>query len=293
VTDVEVADVEFGYDIFQSVPDVYARCLAGTLGRLSVCAGMRPLYYFVHRDSVSERPCSHSFDRTWLPRQHVQPPASQRWPPYADVFATSVQLVYVYNKFNREWRHEPINTWSAKTIAEVTKLAACNGLSVIYSQPPNRDDLGTGENGEVDTTGAGSGAAGGAGREACAEAASAAGAVVLGDDVFDDVERLNVLQLVLMSSASFTVGVQGGMAVLNGLVGGRALVLCKQGRECGSGDFSWYGALHRDGERGSKLEMLQLDHDGEGLAARAKLVASGFVRECSSMSLLDHQRSAK
>ena len=293
VTDVEVADVEFGYDIFQSVPAVYARCLAGTLGRLSVCAGMRPLYYFVHRDSVSERPCSHSFDRTWLPRQHVQPPASQRWPPYADVFATSVQLVYVYNKFNREWRHEPINTWSAKTIAEVTKLAACNGLSVIYSQPPNRDDLGTGENGEVDTTGAGSGAAGGAGREACAEAASAAGAVVLGDDVFDDVERLNVLQLVLMSSASFTVGVQGGMAVLNGLVGGRALVLCKQGRECGSGDFSWYGALHRDGERGSKLEMLQLDHDGEGLAARAKLVASGFARECSSMSLLDHQRSAK
>ena len=85
-----------------------------------------------------------------------------------------------------------------------------------------------------------------------------------------------------MSSASFTVGVQGGMAVLNGMVGGRALVLCKQGEECGtSGDFSWYGALRRDGERGSTLDMPTLDRDGEGMAARAALLERGFARECS------------
>lgn len=244
-----VPDHELGYELFQWVPKAYALCRAGRLAGLTVCPGRAPFYYFVPRELLSEHSaCNASFghERDQNARaQHDPATARQAYPPYRRVFAwgrSPPRYTYAYNKRNGEWGGAPVNTYRAQHVARLCDLPARCG-TVLFFRSRNDPSAGTGSRqwGEDDidaARGCGLGLVSDWLRAAAPTAGGRRAAAVA-------LELSNVAQLVLMSSAALTIGVQGGMGVLNGLVGGRSIVLCTRGAECPragarGGDYAWY-----------------------------------------------------
>ena len=257
-----VPATELGYELYQHVPRAYRLCAAGQLASLSICRGRYAFYYFAPRRLVVERDCSASFEKDFghekgqgFTTQHSpDTAAANSYPPYRDAFRLATPpFAYMFNKRNSEWGSPPVNTWRAEEVRQACERLAPTGRTrdgtpscherVLYFRSRNSAAMGTGARqwGDDDL-----------------DAARDAGGIIVGDwlDAAADrlasageqpraavlVELTNVAQLVLLSSSALAVGVQGGMAVLSGLVGGRLLLLCKRGMEC-ENDYTWYPSI--------------------------------------------------
>jgi hypothetical protein len=145
----------------------------------------------------------------------------------------------MWNKYNSEWGHEPVNFWPERSVTATLRAAACVGPAIFWRWP-NDASLGTGESLEE------------ARPFEDNAAARASGHAMLLADVLDasDVDLVNVAQLVLLATAEVAIGVQGGVATLGSAVGARMLLLCKRGAECARtrnashvGDFAWHPGI--------------------------------------------------
>ena len=258
-----VPDIEVGYELYQYVPRVFALCMKGRLASLSICTGRHPFYYFVPRWLLTERTdCTAKFGHErnqGSAAQHSAPPMDAVYPPYAEVFAlppaARVPYVYLFNKRSSEWGGPPVNTWSADEVRRLCERLIVSSCyrHLFYFRSRNSPLLGplmgTGSKqwGDDDVEAARSCRGGFVVSDWLqAEASHRAdrrGAVQNTADAISEpsseLELANTAQLVLMANAAVSIGVQGGMAVLNGLVGGRAVVLCRRGIEC-ENDYGWY-----------------------------------------------------
>ena len=247
-------------ELYQHVPRAYALCLQGRIARLTICSGRHPFYYFVPRHLVRERECKDNFgkehDQNFAAQHSPATATANVYPPYRQAFAlpSAPPFAYMFNKRNSEWNGPPVNTWRAQDVrlayerlasaaggrgnalaaASEAASAACYP-HMVYHRSRNMVSMGTGSQqwGDDDVA-----------------AARAAGGLVLGDWLGAAAARLdreeagdrwrasrrlalgNMAQLVLLANARLVVGVQGGMAVLAGIVGARrVLLLCKRGIE--------------------------------------------------------------
>lgn len=312
LVNLTIPDVELGYELYQHVPRAFRLCREGRLAALSICVGRHPFYYFVPRRMVYQRECRDAFGKERnqnFAAQHSPTTASANtYPPYRTAFQlpAAPPFAYIFNKLNSEWGGPPVNTWRAPDVrvacerlgasAEHVGKAGCYP-HVLYYRSRNMASMGTGSRqwGDDDL-----------------EAARRAGGVVVGDwlqhvvagrsshsgdtaprsDRWDGarvLELVNVAQLVLLSTASLSVGVQGGMAVLSGLVGGRVLLLCRRGIEC-EHDYTWYPRIAN-----ASIAVMRSAADAIALAtwhcASAPVAMSGHVAappsEASDAALRD------
>ena len=133
---------------------------------------------------------------------------------------------YVYNKHNREWGKDPINTFLPHDL-KIIFDELC--FPAIYHRAQNDKTLGT--NDETHLSGD-------------FEVASSSNIFTTKDILQNQGNRMmNALQIVLAKNARLVIGVQGGMAVMSSLIGAKLLVLCKGGSECRK-DYHFYPHTH-------------------------------------------------
>lgn len=213
--------MEFGYEMYQEVPRVWQMCQSGMVNALTICKGRYAYYYFVPFSTVREKDCAAEYADQDLHAQHRYRPVSL--PPYKSVFSIGEKdVAFFYNKYNREWAGPPVNFWSASDIACILKTPCLRDMEVIFSQPDNVPEMGTGDSIGMVMHGA----------------TEMRGVTTVPSDL--DLDTFNVLQLILLSSARLAIGVQGGRMLASALVGTPLnVVLCRRGYEC-QRDLSWY-----------------------------------------------------
>mmetsp|Transcript_16003 Transcript_16003/g.34756 ORF Transcript_16003/g.34756 Transcript_16003/m.34756 type:complete len:583 (-) Transcript_16003:546-2294(-) len=136
---------EFGYELFQTVPDSYALCRLGHLSLDSVCEGSLPFYFFAGADAVATRRvrCSRepAINQNFV-RQHSVPDGLfwRRHPPFREAYRLplSGRTAFVYNKRAASTRNERArqgtrNSWSLKGMKKLfAALTACYDHVVYF-----------------------------------------------------------------------------------------------------------------------------------------------------------------
>ena len=245
--------IEFGYEVFQVVPEAYALCRLGLLRLHALCAGSLPFYFFAGSSlrHVNVKECNRSSiglgglpvstmtsmgQNPW--RQHRRP-QGQFWlrqPPFRAVYKmpTAGRVAFVYNKMGDRFKGPSgsVNSWSIRGLVDLLRQLSHACDTVVYF------------------------------RAGAAAAASAMGELG-GDRSYPDLtsiqaalpsvrflqdlvppgkaylDRLNAAQLLLSASAIVTVGVQGGGALIASLAADRFVFLCRRGFECNGDKHFW------------------------------------------------------
>lgn len=218
-------DAEFGYILYQHVPKVYALCVANQIKRVEICRGMHPFYYFLPKSLVEEKSCSFQSSLN-MQAQHEIPKHHKAMPNYAPFVYKMPPYFYVYNKHNREWNGDPINTFLPRDL-DMIFGELC--FPAIYHRARNEKSLGTDDKTQLTHD---------------FEVALRHN-ISTTRDILENNDRdmMNALQIVLAKNARLVVGVQGGMGVMSSLIGARLLVLCKKGSECNK-DYHFYPRIH-------------------------------------------------
>jgi hypothetical protein len=246
----EATNMEFGYEMFQSVPDAFAFCRQGILHLERVCIGSAPFYYFAGSvaNAVPRVACDRLPDHAipWLVyRQHRMPVGEwwRRHPPFARDFRLALgaqRIAYVFNKragASRRDRTQAVNSWSIPGLrALFNRLILCYDRVVYFRSSAPGLNLTASQRETLMSDSA---------RDSFEDEtfikSEFAQRVELLHDLIspggdDYLERLNAAQLVLSASATVVVGVQGGAGVLSSLAVSRLLVLlCRAGQECREG----------------------------------------------------------
>jgi len=219
-------DAEFGYILYQHVPLVYNLCRQKNIKKISICKGMSPFYYFIDPRMVDEHKCSFNQSPD-LKKQHDVLKYNGIMPNYAPYYTDRIPpYFYIYNKHNREWGKDPINTLLPHDL-KIIFDGLCS--PAIYHRAENDKSLGTYD--ETHLSGD-------------FEVAFSSNISTTKDILQHQGSRvMNALQIVLAKNARLVIGVQGGMAVMSSLIGARLLVLCKAGSECRR-DYHFYPQTH-------------------------------------------------
>ena len=238
---VHAEDMEFGYELVQLAPYAYAACRHGVLVLRSICAGMRPFYYFAGSDALDAAmvvPCIRSTmgPNVTVQAQHARPTGRfwERQPPYRAAYRSASPkhgTAFVMTKQGiigmPLWAPSGVhNAWSLPGLVRLLAELSAHANQVYYFRAGSAlPATQTGDDGPSrynDT----------------AEIRARLPGVVLLQDMIEHepastyAERLNVAQLVRAASADVVVATQGGSAVLASLVAHRLVILCRVGQEC-------------------------------------------------------------
>ena len=252
---VHAEDMEFGYELVQLAPYAYAACRHGVLVLRSICAGMRPFYYFAGSDALDAAmvvPCIRSTmgPNVTVQAQHARPTGRfwERQPPYRAAYRSASPkhgTAFVMTKQGiigmPLWAPSGVrNAWSLPGLVGLLAELSVHANQVYYFRAGSAlPATQTGDDGPSrynDT----------------AEIRARLPGVVLLQDMIEHepastyAERLNLAQLVRAASADVVVATQGGSAVLASLVAHRLVILCRVGQECEgrSPDVTWWRRLN-------------------------------------------------
>ena len=213
-----------------------AASLCGKLVKTIGCGEMRTFYFFSpqHVDMPDCR-------RAWRPeafadcgslaRTHsvaVQNNILWHPPPLKEHFRAlplpfvladpQLSLVVVLNKYNREWKHAPVNFLSKELLGRIFSLLREHGLNVVYYRPLSADHEKVFELGDLDFI-----------RKAHPE-------VVLLSDVSSTLSP-NELLVRSLAHSRHVIFVQGGLAIAAGYFATEVLLLHKAGAEVKSHEY--------------------------------------------------------
>jgi hypothetical protein len=152
---------EFGYEIACAVPYAYWLHKQGKLGKLKVCKGMKPFYYFA--DDVEEVFNERSLDNSvglkdvpnkWLHnseagdrRNGVIDYSEWECPPFREHYKNNIfddlkPFVVVNNIFNIEpgdGGFRPYRYFDIKNLCEIFSYLINKGYNVVYKRPDNSE----------------------------------------------------------------------------------------------------------------------------------------------------------
>ena len=250
---IERYDGEFGYELYQGVPRVWAQCQRKRKPIIhSICDGMQPFYRFADLSFARPVYCARlivgmkSFNQGNYTRQHLPPDFHFRLPPYREMYRweTNFTFAYVFNKKGLpglpEWAPSGVgNSWQIQMLLNALAMLHQRYDYVVYFRPgaaevdlrvPEGDsrhdprfypDLEMIRRYSPKTL-------------LLHEMVKREGAT---DRTY--LQRMNVAQLLLSVNAEVVVGTQGGLAVLAGQTSRHFLFLCKYGHEC-TKDVHWW-----------------------------------------------------
>ena len=144
---------EFASEVVLSIPYCYYLHQRGQLGKVTVCNGMKPFYYFA--DNVVEGFSQRSLDNPtalkdipnkWLHHSHgvdgVIDYTEWETPPYKEVYRTDIfddikPFVIVNNIFNAPWLEN--GCLDIKSLYDIFTYLTESGYKVVYKRPENKE----------------------------------------------------------------------------------------------------------------------------------------------------------
>ncbi len=229
-TIVDSQGCEFGYEMFYHVPYAYHLAKRGCLQRTVSCLGTQCFYYFSpdHREVYDRRKLVKYLDS--IAQKPHQSPAANRWEPpdFAGHYRNTVDFHFpkppllIFNKYNTEWDHPPVNFLSPQLLDRVVETMS-ERFSIVYLRPTTHivhDHMPVGDLNEKTRL-----------REQ---------GVILAEELYEHFSHLsfNEFQLGLLARSRHRVAVQGGTSYLNALFPGQLRVLHRFGGEQMYGNYN-------------------------------------------------------
>ena len=241
--DFDASPVEFGYEVFQFVPEAYALCKLGALNLRTYCEGSVALYHFAGAmlHDAKSVVCSRNVRAGAagsvpqdFHRQHRRPVGDfwNRQPTFQSTFRLlgrhHGRIAFVFNKMNDLGTASGLlNSWMPKDLIYLLeRLKRCFDAVVYFRAGASNVSLLAKQMGD-------SMSLDGHDVEAIHQQLPS---VFLLQDLIPDgpayLDRLNIAQLILAASAHVTVGTQGGGALLASLAANPFYLICRTGIEC-------------------------------------------------------------
>ncbi|GAA4471645.1 hypothetical protein [Novipirellula rosea] len=226
---VDSQGCEFGYEMFYHVPYAYHLAKIGCLQRTVSCSGTKCFYFFSpdHREVYDRRQFVKHLDS--IDQRPHESPDANRWEPpnFAAHYGNKIDLSFskplllIFNKYNVEWDHPPINFLSTAFLDRVVQKTQ-DRFSLVYLRPTSHivhDHMPVGNLNEKERL-----------RDQ---------GVILAEDLYEDYQHLsfNEFQLCLLSQSQHRIAVQGGAAYLNALFPGQMMLLHRYGGEQLHGNY--------------------------------------------------------
>ncbi|EMI15974.1 hypothetical protein RMSM_07090 [Rhodopirellula maiorica SM1] len=220
---------EFGYEMFYHVPYAYHLAKIGCLQRTVSCLGTECFYFFSpdHHERYDRRQFVKYMDS--IAQQPHESPDANRWEPpnFAVHYRNKIELNFpkplllVFNKYNIEWDHPPINFLSKPFLDRVVQKAS-DRFSIVYLRPTSHivhDHMPVGNLNEKEQL-----------REQ---------GVVLAEELYENYRHIsfNEFQLCLLANSQHRISVQGGAAYMNALFPGQLMLLHRYGGEQLHGNY--------------------------------------------------------
>ncbi|WP_442510085.1 hypothetical protein SH528x_001691 [Novipirellula sp. SH528] len=227
---VDSQGCEFGYEMFYHVPYAYHLAKVGCLQQTVSCLGTKCFYFFSpdHRELYEQRQFVKYLDS--IAQKPHESPDANRWEPpnFAAHYANKIKLSFpkplllIFNKYNIEWDHPPINFLSRPFLDRVVQKAS-DQFSIVYLRPTAHivhDHMPVGNLNEKERL-----------REQ---------GVVLAEELYESHKHLsfNEFQLCLLSHSQHRIAVQGGAAYMNALFPGQLMLLHRYGGEQLHGNYT-------------------------------------------------------
>jgi hypothetical protein len=222
-TVIDTQGCEFGYEMFYHVPYAHYLARQGILEKTISCLATQCFYWFSpdHQEVYDQRGWVKRYDS--LQQKPHQRPDFSRWEPpdfhsrYSSrlKFPFEKPLLLIFNKYNVEWDHPPVNFLSRGVLKKIVAGMA-DRFQIVYLRPTRDvilDHMPLGELNEKEML--------------------RARGVVMGEDLYDDYRQVsfNEFQLCLLAQSKLRVSVQGGSAYMNAFFPGNLLILHRFGQE--------------------------------------------------------------
>ena len=273
---VDAENIEFGYTLFQTIPDAFMLCAHGVLRVRSFCEGMRPFFFFAGAAQLASahvRRCDLTgINQSDFTRQHNRPLFNfrARQPPFRSAFRMPLEanysascaarpgrtgcatprLAFVFNKRGilgmPHWHPSgEINSWGLPDLINLVRKLLPLG-NVVYFRPGSigvDDDDQAAFNRQMHIRTSHSYNELLELRRKMPEATLLLDVLVRGG--FPQrpraalLDHANAAQLLLTASADVVVGTQGESGVLTSLTSRRFVMLCRSGQECVK-DARWW-----------------------------------------------------
>ncbi len=252
---VDSEGCEFGYEMFYHLPYAYHLAQQGLLERTISCKGTQCFYFFSpdHREVYNTRHFV-KYHSSIAQVPHARPDFN-RWtsPDFASHYKNRVAFRFektpllIFNKFNVEWDHPPINFFSIQFLKEVIRQLR-DHYTIIYLRPTAHivhDHMPIGDMNE--------------------KALLRDEGATLVEDLYADYGQIpfNEFQLCLLSHSPFRISIQGGGAYMNALFPGKLMVLHRYGGEQIHGNYADFPQLGVDdfSVHNNEFEMLEIIRD--------------------------------
>ncbi|MFK8115543.1 MAG: hypothetical protein AB8B91_25325 [Rubripirellula sp.] len=257
---VDSQGCEFGYEMFYHLPYAYHLFKQGLLKRTVSCKATKCFYFFSpqHNEVYDKRDFVEHFDSiAQVPHER---PDFQRWepPPLAEHYRDRIDFGFekppllVFNKYNFEWYHPPINFLSRPFLERLVDSLQ-NEFTIIYNRPTSHivhDHMPVGELNE---------------KEALRDRG-----VILAEELYAQFDHVsfNEFQLCLLAQSKMRIAAQGGATYLNALFPGRLMVYHRYGGEQIYGNYNDFPAMGVEDFSVFNNELEMLDQlTGQRLAA--------------------------
>ena len=235
---IDVNSCEFGYELIMVVPYVYFLHQNDTAVGVKTFIDMKPFYFFLNDDCFLPNHTgarNHAYPiNTELKGIHFSQLTAKKWevPNYLKHYKNKElntqfkkPLLFVSNKYTREWGQPPINYLSLDFLKNIFDVYS-KKYDLIYSRPLSTNitedhqsslDFGDYEliknyNNVFDIN------------------------VILKNENY----TFNELQLILLSKSINKISVQGGTSIVSSLTGGNNFIFAKHGGELECNSYSWY-----------------------------------------------------
>ncbi len=228
-TVIDSQGCEFGYEMFYHVPYAYYLAKHAILEKTISCVGTRCFYWFSpdHQELYQQRDWVKFYDS--LKQKPHQRPDFRRWqaPDFGARYSGQLDLPFekplllIFNKYNVEWDHPPVNFLSVGLLKRIVAEMA-DQFQIVYLRPTKGiivDHMPLGELNEKDML-----------REL---------GVIMGEDLYENYQQIsfNEFQLGLLAQSKLRVSVQGGSAYMNAFFAGDLLILHRYGQEMRHGNY--------------------------------------------------------
>lgn len=238
---IDTRGCEFGYELIMVMPYSYFKKKNNDHVRLIGCAGTRSLYYFLDDDEFVEKYQSRGHFKPTGVRMHdihVEHLDTEEFlmPPFKEHFSSQFldislpdNLLIISNKYNVEWRKNPINYLSISVLNYLFSSLKQN-YTIIYNRAKTKNLVN--DNSPVLDFGD-------------YELAKKHNVIDM-NDLFDksQIDDFNLFQFLVFSRSNQFISVQGGTSILSSLFGGQNIIFAKNGSEldCKAYD-NWYHKL--------------------------------------------------
>jgi len=218
---------EFGYELQLVIPYAYYLHNNGLLKETTSCLNTKELYFFSNKHIETYTARTFNYPNVPNKTPHVKELNYLQWtpPPYKNIFKNDIflydkPLLIIHNKFNKEWKLDPINYINKETLNQIFDFCK-NKYKIVYIRPKNKNIIT--DNSKI--------------FDLNERDVLQMHDIIDANDLYEEkkemhnISNFNHFQLLLHSNCNHFISVQGGNSVLASYFGGTNIIYAKRGSE--------------------------------------------------------------